>query len=211
MFFLRKFWFFLMLISCFGLFSPNSHAQILEEDHNSYLQQGFFFSVEYGPFFFIARPPSLDAGGLPGRPSSDIVGSFGGIQLGYDISERFALQFSFLTTQVRGDTQYGGGSGTYLFNLSAAFSFVRINRLFIYARAGAGLILALPEGVYQAPGLAVHVGLGLRLYTKMRHFSFGAEILSTIRIPTSSIKVGDLDKPELAVGIGLLPYVRYTF
>jgi len=97
-----------------------SSAQVLEEDTESYIKHGFFFSLEYGPYMSILKPPSLSS---ETRGQSDFLGTLGGIQAGYDINKNFSLQFLFLTTQVKGHSQRGGGSGSYIFNLSATYLF----------------------------------------------------------------------------------------
>jgi len=72
-------------------------------------------------------------------------------------------------------------------------------------------MLAAPATVYQGLGFAVHSGLGLRLYTRMRHFSIGLEVLALMRLPTTSIMVNGVEESELAFGLGILPTLRYTF
>lgn len=195
----------LAFVGLFALLAQPASAQVLEEDEESYVQQqGFFFSVEYGPYFFVAR--GRLANDNPLRPQANIAGTFGGVQLGYRISPIFSLQFLFLTTQVPGNGQVGGANGSYMFNLSASISFVRINRVFLYAKLGGGLQLTLPEETYGSPlGIGVHGGLGVRWHTRLKHFSIGLEALAVVHLPLTDNGI------EVAVGFGLMPTLMYIF
>lgn len=201
----RKWLLSLLFFSLTGWFSQPASAQVLEEDEDSYIQKGFFFSVEYGPYFFVARgrlaPTDLT------KPQSNIVGSFGGVQIGYGITQNFSLEFLFLTTQMSGSGQYGGGNGSYLFNLSTTISFVQIQRLFLYAKLGGGLQLTLPAETYGGSilGISAHGGLGLRFYTRLNHLSIGVEVLAVVHLPLTDKGI------EVAVGFGLMPTILYTF
>ncbi len=195
----------LAFLGLFGLLAQPASAQVLEEDEESYIQQkGFFFSLEYGPYFFVARGRLANEN--PSLPQANIGGSSGGIQLGYRINPYFSLQFLFLTTQVPGNGQVGGANGSYMFNISASISFVRVNRVFFYAKLGGGLQLTTPEEAYNSLlGIGVHGGLGVRWHTRLKHFSIGLEALAVIHLPLTDNGI------EVAAGFGVMPTLMYIF
>lgn len=202
---IRKWLLSLLVLGLMGWLAQPVSAQVLEEDEDSYLQRGFFFSVEYGPYFFVARGrlSNVDLR----QPQANIVGSFGGVQIGYGITQHFSLEFLFLTTQMPGSPQYGGANGSYMFNLSSTISFVRIQRLFLYAKIGGGLQLTLPAETYGGSilGVSAHGGLGIRFYTRSNHLSIGLEALAIVHLPLTDKGI------EVAVGFGLMPTLLYTF
>lgn len=174
---------------------------MLEEDKDSYIKKGFFFSVEYGAYFNIIQGDKFSAPGALARP--DLLGHLGGISLGFDLGDRFNIYGSFLTTHVGGDGQGGGANGTYLINLGATIYFLRAKQLYVYAKLGAGLMLVLPDE--NTPlGVMAHAGFGIRYYTRMRHLSIGIEALGFFRIPTDNVL-------GFTLGVGLMPTLMYTF
>lgn len=177
-----------------------AQAQVLYDDKKSYVQKGFFFSVEYGAYLDIVKPGVLTTAG---GPSSGLLGHIGGISIGYDLADRFDLHFSFLSPQIGGDPQRGGGSASFLLSLGVTGYIVRSEQLYFYAKAGAGVMLVIPESLLGLTNVMAHGGLGLRYYTKMKHLSIGIEALALIRLP--------LDNNGLALGIGIMPTLMYTF
>lgn len=189
-----------LVVGLMGCMVNLASAQVLEEDESSYIpESGFFFSLEYGPYFLL--PTSEQTGNL----SPNVAGSFGGVQLGYLINKRFSLQFHFLTTQIGGSGQFGGANSSYIFNLSFAIHFANVNRLFFYFKAGGGLQLTLPELPNSSMlGFGAHGGLGLRYYTRLKHLSLGLELLAVIRLPFPA-------PTTLSFGLGLMPTLMYIF
>ena len=195
----------LVLLTLSTILPSRAQAQYLEEDTKSYVNKGFFMSVSYGLYFFLLKPSSLDR---PNGPQANLLGTLGGIELGYDIADIFSLQFSFSAPTVTGDPQAGGGNGDYLFQLGATIHFVRLEQLYIYAKLGAGISLSLPDPA-GGLGLIAHLGLGLRYYTKMRHLSVGIEVMGLLR-PLTFGGVSGTDS-ALSFGLGLMPTLTYTF
>lgn len=196
-----------LVMSMSLLWSPQqASAQILEEDDSSYVYKGFFMSAEYGLYIFALKPDSLIPNADTGRgASADLLGSVSGFDLGFDLNEMFALQFSFGTVNVRGGTQDGGGSTAMLFNGGVSIFFLR-SRLTFYARVGAGLAVTMPTGILPI-GLMAHLGLGVRYFTRMKHFSISFEARGLFRPPLGDNSQGN----TMSLGIGLLPSVTYTF
>ncbi len=198
---LGKWFIALAFLSLLSISSSSVRAQILEEDDDSYLQSGFFMAADFGPYLLIAKPATLS---LPEQSEAQTLGMSGGVLLGYGITPRFSVEFRFFSYHVRGDSQAGGGSSSYLLNLGATFAFLRFIRTFIYARLGAGIMLSSPPTIYSGIGFSVLGGVGARVYSRLKHFSFALELLTTLRIPLGGAN-------ELAFGMALLPSVIYTF
>ena len=177
------------------------NAKVLEEDDDSYLQQGVFFSLDFGPYLFLAKPATLST---PDVGEAGLFGMSGGVQMGYALSPQFSLQFIFFSYHVRGNAQIGGGSSSYLINLGITFAFLRFLRTFLYVKLGAGVMLTSPPFIYKSIGFAALGGLGVRVHSRMKHFSFALETLTTIRFPLGG-------EGEFSMGLGLLPSVIYTF
>lgn len=189
-------------------FSPSkASAQYLEDDEKSYITKGFFMSAEYGFYFFLVKPSALDR---PNGPQASLLGSMGGIEIGYDIADIFSLQFTFWAPSVRGNTQTGGGGANYLFNLGATIHFLRFKQLYVYGKLGAGLSLALPPEPGGELGLMIHAGLGIRYYTRLRHFSIGIEAIVLVRPVTFGGTPAPGDS-TLSLGLGLMPCLTYNF
>lgn len=197
----RRFAFGLFGLVLLSLLVPSvSWGQVLEEDKDAYVKKGFFFSVEYGPYINILKQGALS---IEGGPQASSLGHLGGIGVGFDLMDRLDLHLSFLTANIAGDGQKGGGSGTYLFNLGVTAYFVRLSQLYIFAKVGAGLKLILPNDISDM-GLMAHAALGIRYYTRSRHLSVGLEVLALIGIP-----FGPQD--NLTLGLGIMPTLQYTF
>ncbi|MCB9638820.1 MAG: adventurous gliding motility protein CglE [Myxococcales bacterium] len=189
----------------FGVFAPRAQAQYLEEDPKSYIRKGFFMSASYGLYVFALKPSALSR---ENGAQASLIGTLGGLELGYDVADIFSLQFSFLAPAVTGDPQAGGGNGDYLFQLGATIHFLRLNQLYIYAKLGAGVSLSLPD-TNNNLGLIVHLGLGLKYYTRARHLSVGLEVIGLLRPLTFGGTSGS--DSSLSLGIGVMPTLTYTF
>ncbi len=189
----------------FALLTPRANAQFLEEDPKSYVRKGFFMSASYGLYIFALRPSAL---ARENGAQANLIGTLGGIEIGFDIADIFSLQLSFLAPAVSGEPQAGGGNGDYLFQLGATIHFVRLDQLYIYAKLGAGVSLSLPDTKNNL-GLIVHLGLGLRYYTRARHLSVGIEAIGLLRPITFGQSSGT--DSVLSLGIGLMPTLTYNF
>jgi hypothetical protein len=174
---------------------------VLEEDMNSYVKRGLFLSLNTGLYIFALQPSSLTSGGTT-APAANSVGLLTGLEMGFDISPMFALSLSVMGTHVQGNSQFGGGNSNYMFVVNGLISFLRNNRLHVFARIGLGGSIVLPADI--APfGLLAQVGAGARLYTRLKGFSFAIEALALLTPPVTSNDFG--------LGIALMPSVMYTF
>ena len=190
----------LLILSLICSFAPTSaSAQILEEDETTYVYKGFFINAEYGLYLFAVKPTALNPTDGKG-PSADSLGSVGGFDMGFDIAEMFAIQFSAWAVNIRGDVQGGGGTTALLASVGATIYFMK-TRFTVYGKLGAGLILTFPNDL-GGMGIMTHAGLGIRYYTRLKHFSVGVEARGFIRPPVGS---------DLTIGIGVIPSISYTF
>ncbi len=168
---------------------------------NSYVKRGLFLSLNTGLYVFALQPSSLTSGG-DSAPSASAIGMLNGLEMGYDINDVFALSLTFSAAHVQGNSQYGGGNSNYMLMLNGLFSFYRSNRLHAFARVGVGASIIFPQEV--APlGLMAQIGGGVRLYTRLRNFSFAIEALALLSPPVTSSDFG--------LSIALMPSVMYTF
>lgn len=192
-----------VLVLLFALtLSPSfARAQVLEEDMNSYVKKGLFLSLNTGLYVFAVQPSNLTSG-KPAAPSASPVGLLAGLEMGFDISPMFALTLSVMGTHVQGNSQVGGGNSNYMFVLNGLISFLKNDRLHVFARVGVGASLAFPQDVVPA-GLVAQVGGGARLFTRLKGFSFAIELFGLLTPPVTSA--------ELSLGIALMPSVMYTF
>lgn len=190
--------FLLALALLFSSVVPSASAQVLEESDESYIYKGFFMTAEFGAFVLALKPSDLNGSN---GPNSDLIGIMSGFELGFDVGQVVSLQFTFWSTNVTGDVQAGGGVNALLLNLGATIHAVRSGRLSVYAKLGGGINLGFPGTKI---GVTAHGGLGVRFFTRLRHFSVGLEATALIGIPA-------LDNTSLSVGIGVLPTITYTF
>ncbi len=175
-------------------------AQILEEDETTYITKGFFMNAEYGLYLFAVKPSILNPAEGQRGPQANTMGSVGGFDMGFDLSDMFAIQVSLSSVAVGGNVQTGGGTTALLASLGATIYFMK-TRFTVYGKLGAGLVLTFPSEL-GGTGLMTHAGLGFRYYTRLKHFSVALEARAFFRPPVGS---------DLSLGIGLIPSISYTF
>ena len=143
---------------------------------------GLYFEGRGGVFFTV--------GGARGYSNGQ---PFFGFELGYDINERFSIQFGYASGyQAANPLEYydictaGGGSkcedyhmdfGLTFFNLSADYDFLHGRRWAMEVRAGGGAVIIDPsaEPDQAAVDFDVFGGLRFEYYTLLRHFTLAAE------------------------------------
>lgn len=169
------------------------------------VERGFFVSVDYGPVYYL---PLDGAGMINLNPTATVPGTRLGVRVGYDILNNIALDAFVLGTFNQGvinldDVKDGKTTGDVAViapGLGLRFAFVTTERLFVFARAGAGYGLWFPSELTGATG-SIHVdgGLGVEYYTKLRHVSVGVEAdFQALIAPT-------------ALGVHVYPTLKYTF
>ncbi len=169
------------------------------------VERGVFVSVDYGPAYYL---PLAGAGMVNLNPTGTVPGTRLGVRVGYDILNNIAVDAFVLGTFNQGvidleDVRNGKTTGDVALiapGLGLRFAFITTERLFAFARVGAGYALWFPQELTGAPG-SIHVdgSLGVEYYTKLRHVSVGVEAdFQALLAPT-------------AFGIHVYPTLKYTF
>jgi hypothetical protein len=171
-----------------------------------------------GGAFFIFNPPASEDTEPPisdppisKRPFSP--GQSAMVELGFDIGDRLSLGVFALAAMNRAGSEYTGNSGgtasgdfstlalgaTARVNVASVKDSQEVRRLFVYARAGAGLAMFSPKLLLPDSDILVFVGPGVEYYTRLRHFSVGLEVTGSYLISSGSI------------GFAVTPNLRYAF
>lgn len=150
---------------------------------------GLYFEGRGGVFFTV--------GGARGYSNGQ---PFFGFELGYDITERFSIQFGYASGyQAANPLKYledcGGGPncndyhldfGLTFFNLSADYDFVHGRRWALEVRAGGGAVIIDPsaEPDQGAVDFDVFGGIRFEYYTLLKHFTLAGEFDFFYVLPT---------------------------
>lgn len=157
---------------------------------------------------------------LPGESAGTAAGSLIGIEVGVDLGRDFQIGLMGWGQSVGAPADYKGitddsidpkrARGDFqsmLLGGSMRWSFLRladenaVDRTFFYVRGGGGATVSRPVGILDEQGIFVMGGLGVEYFTRLRHFSVGAEFgwLGMF---------GDLGE---AHAVTVLPQLKYTF
>jgi hypothetical protein len=178
------------------------NTRVVEIDE---VERGLFTSLDYGITYYVplAQPGFLVLNPTWLTPSTRI-----GLRVGYDILNNIALDGFVAGVFSEGiidkdDLAVKGLTGdltSISVGLGARFAFVTTERLFVYARVGAGYALWFPEQLAGSFG-SIHVDVagGVEYYTKLRHLSVGVEL------------GGQALLLPFAFAAELRPVVKYTF
>jgi len=169
------------------------------------VERGVFFSVDYGPAYFI---PLAGDGFLDLNPTGTVPASRLSIRVGYDIANNIAVDGFVLGVFQQGnidldEVREGKTTGDLAHiapGLAVRFSFITTERVFAYARVGAGYALWFPSDLAGAVG-SVHTdaSIGVEYYTKLRHVSVGVEAdFQALLLP-------------MTFGVHVYPTIKYTF
>jgi hypothetical protein len=169
------------------------------------VERGVYVSVDYGPNYYL---PLAGAGMVNLNPTSTTPGTRLGVRIGYDILNNVAADVfvlgSFSTGVIDLDEVRAGkttGDVAHIApGLGLRFAFITTERLFVFARVGAGYALWFPSELTGSVG-SIHTdaSLGFEYYTKLRHVSVGVEAdFQALIGPT-------------AFGIHVYPTLKYTF
>jgi hypothetical protein len=170
------------------------------------IERGLYFGIQGGAFF-ITNPPADD----DIRPFSS--GQVAQVEIGFDLGDRLSLGAFVLGAVNRAGSNYIGKSGgaasgdfstlafggTARVHLKGFADSQEVERLFIYARAGAGLAMFSPKLLLPDSDILVFAGPGVEYYTRLRHFSVGVEVTGNYLISAGSI------------GFAVTPNLRYAF
>ncbi|RMG10350.1 MAG: hypothetical protein D6729_19635 [Deltaproteobacteria bacterium] len=172
------------------------------------VERGLYVAGTFGGTVLL-RAPTWTAGGGPVVPGLTM-----GVAVGYDVSELLQLELYGSGAQLDAPPDYQGlgaptdprGDFTAVQvggRLRVAYAHFGdaqgIDRLYLNAYVGGGLLASEPSSYLERMGPAVSGGLGLRYHTRMRHFSVGIDL--------------DLFYGLSSGALGLAPYgfLAYTF
>ncbi len=169
------------------------------------VERGVFTGFEVGYLTLFKTPTATPskypyAGADGGRSDGFLVG----VDLGYDVTSRFALALFALGADSRASASYGGFSiGVVGADARVALLGSRdangVERLYVYLHGRGGYLLTSPEGLFGKEDGYLAGGPGIEYYTRLRHFSVGL-----------AADVAYLPKAKTA-GLAVTPTVRYTF
>lgn len=175
------------------------------------IERGFYFSVDYGPNYFI---PIQQPGFVVLNPDYVRPGTRMGIRAGYDILNNIRADVFVLANFNEGlidpeaiaDAQLTGDLAHFAPGVALRFDFITSEdqRFFAFARAGAGYAVWFPAELAVANqefAGSVHTdaSLGIEYYTKLRHLSAGLEVDFQALIA------------PFAFGVSVYPTLKYTF
>lgn len=166
------------------------------------VERGVSMAVEVGPAFLVA--PDDDTG--------YDLGLAAGLWLGFDLGPIFRLSIGTELLGVGGSTMLADSTGSSLVlrdrfyvspGVRVALALLTTERDFLWLRAQGGLGIFLGSEDLAAEGdlgVAFGASVAYEHFATLRHFSFGVQAGLT----------GYLS-PDLALGISVMPSLRYSF
>lgn len=170
------------------------------------VERGFFLSVDYGPNYYV---PLSGSGFVSMNQDYLSPGTRMGMRLGYDILNNISADLFVLANFNQGViSQKALKSGVltgdlahFAPGLGLRFDFITTDRVFAFARVGAGYAMWFPAELANDAFGSIHTdaSLGIEYYTHLRHLSIGVEAdFQALLLP-------------FAFGIAVYPTVKYTF
>lgn len=170
------------------------------------IERGFFFQAR-GGFWGVVNPPSH---------GTTYFSSGMGMQvdIGYDIGERISASAFLLVasngmkSDYTGLSENGATSGDFstlapgvevLARLVGFDDSQEVKRVWVYLRAGAGVVFYSPSALIPTMDVLLSAGPGIEYFTRLRHFSIGLEANFNFMALTQS------------VGFSVMPTVKYAF
>lgn len=170
------------------------------------IERGLFLSLDYGPNYYI---PLGGAGFVSLNEDYLSPGTRIGMRLGFDILNNIAADVFVLANFNQGvidqkalqDGVLSGDIAHFAPGLGLRFAFVTTDRVFAFARVGAGYALWFPSQLAGGAVGSVHTdaSLGIEYYTHLRHISLGVEVNFQALIA------------PMAFGFAVYPTFKYTF
>jgi hypothetical protein len=170
------------------------------------VERGFFVGLEAGWPVVLLETPTKDPGKFPQAEGGGgtATGLAAGLQLGYDVTNRFALSIFVDGWFMEADASYGAFDVMSV-GLDARWAFWASKdrngweRFFVYVHARGGYVLSHPAGLFGDTDLMLGGGLGVEYFAQLRHFSWWAQVDGVYVLAAAS------------PGAALLTGVRYTF
>jgi len=170
------------------------------------VERGFFIGLEAGWPVVLFETPTQDPDKFPQAEGGGgtATGLAAGLQLGYDVTSRFALSVFVDGWFLEADASYGAFD-VMSAGLDARYAFWASKdrngweRFFVYAHVRGGYVLTHPEGLFGDTDLLLGGGLGVEYFAQLRHYSWWAQLDGVYVLSAAS------------PGVALLTGVRYTF
>ena len=170
------------------------------------IERGFSLSIDYGANYYI---PLSGAGFVSMNQDYLSPGTRMGMRLGYDILNNIAVDLFVLANFNQGviddkalkDGVLTGDLAHFAPGVGFRFAFVTADRVFAYARIGAGYALWFPSQLAGNSVGSIHTdaSIGVEYYTHLRHISVGIEAdFQALLAP-------------MAFGFAIYPTIKYTF
>ena len=170
------------------------------------VERGFFVGLEAGWPVVLLETPTKDPVKFPSAKDGGgrALGLAVGLQLGYDLTPRFALS-AFLDGWFMKASPSYGAFDVMSAGLDARYAFYGSKdangweRLLLYAHARGGYVKSHPSGLFADSDLMLGGGLGLEYFAQLRHYSWWIQVDGVYVLSAAS------------PGVALLTGVRYTF
>jgi hypothetical protein len=170
------------------------------------VERGFFVGLQAGWPVVLLETPTKDPDKFPQAEGGGgtATGLAAGLQLGYDLTDRFALSIYVEGWFMEADASYGAFD-VMSAGLDARWAFFASKdkngweRFFVYLHGRGGYVLSHPSGLFGDTDLMLGGGVGVEYFAQLRHFSWWAQV--------DGVYVLDAASP----GAALLTGVRYTF
>ena len=169
------------------------------------VERGLFVGLEAG-WLGLAHTPTADPARYPaaGSGGGHASGLAVALQLGVDLGERVSLAAVALAAAEQARVSYGAfgllGAGAEARVLLASYADGQgVRRLHLQLRARGAVVSTEPRGLFGKREVLVAAGPGLEYFTRLRHFSVGLGLDGLWALKAK------------AIGIAVVPLVRYTF
>jgi hypothetical protein len=170
------------------------------------VERGFFVGFEAGWPVVLLDVPTEDPVKFPQAKDGGgtATGLAAGLQLGYDVTSRFALSLYVDGFFLEANASYGAFD-VMAAGLDARWAFWGSKdrngweRLLVYAHVRGGYVLTHPEGLFGDTDVMVGGGLGVEYFAQLRHFSWWLQLDGVYVLSAAS------------PGGALLTGPRYTF
>lgn len=151
------------------------------------VERGLFMAVEAG-YLGVLKTPVADPVAHPYAclPGSSCEGGLASglaitLELGYDVTRRFAASAFWMQAFESASSSYGSFSlGVGGVGLRYAFLGVPdsngVERFYLYGRARGGYVVTYPQGLFGTSDWMASIGPGIEYYTRLRHFSVGLAV-----------------------------------
>jgi hypothetical protein len=182
---------FTLLLALPGLASAQGGQPSIQE-----IERGLYIQGSVGTAVFLVSPA------LDGAERPMVGGMAMGVAVGYDVLDVLQIEGFLSGSQVRAPPSYPGLGGpgdphgdfsTVFGGAKARFAYLSlpdvqgIHRMHLTVHGGAGVLLSRPSTVLAAARPTVLGGAGVHYFTRLRHFTVGAEVDALVGMGTAAV------------------------